>query len=114
MSPALEFYPSFGPPSELAELRLAVENGFRRLEREDLSYPVIFGRLIHDLGGAAASSLLALYGKSPVGTPLVSPLEQRAAILAFFVWHQKVLEGRPVNPALLWVEALQAYRKPLV
>ncbi len=114
MNPALESYPSFGPRGELAELRLAVENGFRRLEREGWSYPVVFGRFLHDAGGTVGETLHKLYGKSPVGTPLISPLEHKAAALAFYVWHQKVLEGRPVKPALLWVEALQAYRKPLV
>jgi len=114
MAPVLESYPSFGPRNELAELRLAVENGFRRLEREELSYAVVFGRFIHDAGGEAQPKLLALYGKSPVGTPLISPLERKAAALAFYVWHQRLLEGRAVNPALLWVESLQAYRKPLV
>jgi hypothetical protein len=114
MNPALESYPSYNPGSELVELRLAVENGYRRLEREELSYPVVFGRFIHDAGGAMQPTLIALYGKSPVGTPLMSPLEQKAAALAYYVWHQRLLEGRKVNPALLWVESLQAYRKPMV
>ncbi|MBC7646630.1 MAG: hypothetical protein H7095_05900 [Pseudopedobacter sp.] len=114
MNLALESHQNFNPRSELVELRLAVENGYRRLEREELSYPVIFGRFIHDADGAMRPTLIALYGKSPVGTPLMSPLEQKAAALAYHVWHQHLLEGRKVSLALLWVESLRAYSSPVV